>query len=207
LKLTLNGYWSHRAHKLGTATPTAGRVTFTYSLPARLWGKKIRLDISGGGSGSNYQAVTSQKESVKVLIPIDTPVLLSASEMKAASKLLRQPIYWHGPRKGYHYEFTHTTSGYSYVRYLPHGVRAGDPRAKFLIVATYPYPGAYAALKKYAHGKVSSGPNGSIYYAQPGHKQSVYIAWPKVDFEIEVYDPKPAVSRSIAASGKVKPVG
>jgi hypothetical protein len=207
LKLTLTGYWSNRAHKLGTATPVAGRVTFTYSLPASLWGKKIRLDISGGGSGSDYQAVTSQKESVKVLIPTDTPVLISASEIKAASKLLRQPIYWDGPRKGFHYEFTRTTTGYSYVRYLPRGVHAGDPRAKFLIVATYPYRGAYAALKKYAHGKFGSGADGSIYFVHPGYPKSVYIAWPKVNFEIEVYDPKPAVAKSIAASGSVVAIG
>ena len=104
LKLTLNGYWSTRpgapprAHKLATATPTNGSATFSYSLPAGVWGKKIRVAISGGGS--SYQAVTSRKQSVKVLVPEGAPVLLSSTELNAASRLLRQPLYWVGPIEG-----------------------------------------------------------------------------------------------------------
>ena len=40
LKLTLNGYWGNRKHKLATASPTNGIATFDYSLPWSVWGKK-----------------------------------------------------------------------------------------------------------------------------------------------------------------------
>ena len=69
--------------------------------------------------------------------------------------------------------------------------------------------GAYQALKDYAKsakGKVVAGPNGSIFVVDPTSPKSVYVAWPKVDYEIEVYDPKPKVARAIAASGEVQPV-
>jgi hypothetical protein len=214
LTLTLTGYWSSRAgapasaHKLASATPTNGKVTFSYSLPATEWGKTIRLDISGGGASSSYQTVMSAKLAVKVLVPIGNPVgLVPSSALKEASKLLRQPIYWAGPRKGFHYEFWRLTNGNIYVRYLPHGVKAGVTSAKFLIVATYPYRGAYAALTKYSHGKAVAGPHGSIYFARPTDPKSVYVAFPNVNYEVEIYDPSAAVSRSIAATGRVVPVG
>jgi hypothetical protein len=210
LKLTLRGYWSTvagappRAHKLATATPTNGSAAFSYSLPARLWGKRIRVDILGGGS--SYQAVRSQKRLVNVRVPTGVPVVLAPTQLKAASKLLRQPIYWAGPMKGRHYEFTRTGAGYLYVRYLSHGVHAGAVGSNFLLIATYPFPGAYNAVKKYAKGKAVAGPNGSIYFVRPNDRRSVLVAFPKVADEIEIYDPSPAVARAIAATGLVRPV-
>ncbi len=208
LTLTLNGYWGNRTHKLATATPTDGQVTFTYDLPPSLWGKKIQLGISGGGASSSYQAVASAKESVKVAVPTG-PFIVSLAELKNASKLLRRPVYWAGMRKGFRLEFWHVQSGNNYVRYLPPGVKAGSTSTKYLIVGTYRYHGAYKALQKYAKSakaKLVSGPNGSIYLALPNDPKSVYIAWPKVDYEVEVYDPNPKVSRAIAATGGVQPV-
>ena len=122
------------------------------------------------------------------------------------SRILRKPIYWAGPRKGSRYEFTRTATGDAYVRYLRHGVQPGERPGKFLIVATYPLRGAYRHLKEYANGKAVAGPNGSIYFANPDYPTSVYVAFPKLNFEIEVYDPSPKVARSVAASGAVRPV-
>jgi hypothetical protein len=210
LKLALNGYWSTRAgappsaHKLATATTTNGSATFGYSLPPRVWGKKIRVDISGGGS--SYQAVNSPKEPVNVRVPSRASVVLSLPQLKTASQLLRQPIYWAGPIKGRQYEFTRAQNGYLYVRYLPRGAKAGASGTNFLVVATYPFAGAYDALKKSAKGKAVAGPNGSIYLVRPGDPRSVLIAFPNVDAQIEVYDPNPAIVRAIAATGDVKPV-
>jgi FlaG/FlaF family flagellin (archaellin) len=210
LTLRLNGYWRNRAgapiraHKLATATPTDGTATFHYSLPQRLWRKKIQLNISGGGS--SYQAVTSQKESVEVLIPPIGPVVKTAAELKSLSKLLRQPIYWAGPRKGLRYEFWYLQNGNVFVRYLPQRAHVGAPSAKFLIVGTYPVRRAYSKVKKAAHGKAVAGPNGSIYWVRPNDPKSVLVAFPRVNYEIEVYDPSPKVARSIAADGLVRPV-
>ena len=154
LKLTLNGYWSGRAgaaphrHVLATATPIDGIVTFDYSLPPALWGKKIGLDISGGGA--SYQPVLSKRESVNVLVSTSVSVIASAREIKVASKLLHEPIYWAGPQKGYHYEFSRTTNGWDYVRYLPKGVKVNGKPGQLPIIATYPVTNAYGRLKKAA---------------------------------------------------------
>jgi len=206
LKLTLNGYWAGRTHHLATATPSAGLATFDYSLPASVWGKKIGLDITG--DSWNYQDVASQPEKVKVLIPDAVgPILVPSSTLKTASKLLHQPIYWAGPRKGFHDEFWRTPGNdWIFVRYLPHGVKAGVHSTKFLVVGTYPLADAYGAVKKYCGRKAVAGPHRSIYCPRPASPTSVYIAFPKIDYEIEVYDPSPKLSRAIAASGLVRPV-
>ena len=43
-----------------------------------------------------------------------------------------------------------TGSGRVFVRYLPQGVSAGDPRAGFVTVGTYPDASAYANLERAA---------------------------------------------------------
>jgi len=212
LKLTLNGIWSTSpsgpgiAHKLATATPTDGAATFTYSLPPSLWGKKIQLRVTG--SGASYYSAESPPSPVTVSIPTAIgPVVESAAQLKAASRALKERIYWAGPLKGYRLEFTRTQpSGYAYVRYLPHGARVGSRGTRFLIVATYPFPGAYNAVEKYSKGKAVAGPNGSIYYVRPGDPKSVIVAFRGVNYQVEVYDPHPAVARTIAATGRVRPV-
>ena len=65
------------------------------------------------------------------------PALVSAAQLERASAALGSPIYWAGPRDGFSYELTVTSSGRVYLRYLPKGVKAGDPRANFLTIGTY----------------------------------------------------------------------
>jgi hypothetical protein len=205
LTLTLNGYWGNRAHALATGTPNNGLVSFDYNLPASEWGKKIQFEISGGGA--SYQDVTTPKEAVTVDVPFGSPIgLVPSSALKTASKLLHQPIYWAGPRKRLHYEFWRLTNGDIYVRYLPHGVKAGVESSKYLIVGTYHFASAYKKLKKFCGRKAVAGPHGSVYCALPGDAKSVYVAFPKVNYEVEVYDPNPKVSKAIAATGQVTPV-
>jgi hypothetical protein len=86
-------------------------------------------------------------------------------------------------------------------------VKAGAPGKNYLIIGTYPLPHAYKSLKKLAKGKGVKGPNGSFIWQRTGAPNSVYVVWPKVPYEIEVYDPHPSKSASIAESGQVKTVG
>jgi hypothetical protein len=134
------------------------------------------------------------------------PIALTATDLANESKSLRKPIYWAGPRPGDSYEFTRTKRGPIYVRYLPKGVRAGTPGASFLLVATYPSPGAFAALKQEAGGKAIAGPDGSIVYVTPDDPTSVLVAFPDTDYQIEIHDPSPDVALATAESGDVQPV-
>ena len=150
------------------------------------------------------------------------PVLMSPAELKAEARSIRQRIYWAGPKPGFSYEFTRTKTGNVYVRYLPRGVRAGAPGARYSIVATYFFINAYGALRDGTGRKAVSGPGGTLVYARRANPKSALIAFrgncPTKrwvfdcggDYEVEVYDPDEAVSAKVAVESgqvRVKPVG
>lgn len=136
------------------------------------------------------------------------PVAQSARQLSnQASAIFPGRFYWAGPKKNYHYEFQRLAkNGNMYVRYLPKGVPAGGKPGQLLIVATYPFPGAYGRLKKGAKGRVVAGKNGSIIWVKTNDPKNVYIAWKHVPYEVEIYDPNPRRAANIAESGQVTPV-
>src|SRR2546428_2446480 len=136
-----------------------------------------------------------------------TVVALSPQGLKTLSGALHQPIYWAGPKPGYTYEVTQIESnGNIYVRYLPPGVKINDSRPSYLAIATYSFPNAFQALRTAANGHEIDLGDGGIAVVDQAYPKSVHMAWAKVNFEVETYDPSPQRSLSIAASGQVRPV-
>jgi hypothetical protein len=134
------------------------------------------------------------------------PVGLSASGLLTLARATAgQPIYWAGTRQGYLYELSRTSSGV-FVRYLPPGVEVGAKGAKFLVIATYPFANAFETLQKVANGQEISLPGGGIAVVDKPYPKSVHLAYPGVDYQVEVYDPSPARSLQVARSGDVRPV-
>jgi hypothetical protein len=153
------------------------------------------------GSGDN----SSPKANTATVSPVG-PVGLSAQGLRNRVASLNQPIYWAGPKPGYVYELTRTDSGNVYVRYLPPGANPGAPGAPYLIIATYPFGNALQALIAVSHGKQLNLPGGGIALVDEKYPKSVHVAFPGVNYQIEVYDPSPARSRRVAVSGDVRPV-
>jgi hypothetical protein len=132
---------------------------------------------------------------------------MSAAGLRTLQAKLGHPIYWAGPKPGYTYEVTQKGDGTIYVRYLSPGVRVGDPRGAFLIIVTYPYANALLALQRVENGKGIRVPRGGLALVHQGYAKSVHLAYPRVNYQIEVYDPSPQVARRVATSGQVSPVG
>jgi hypothetical protein len=141
-----------------------------------------------------------------VAVPIQ-PVALSASALGTLARTVDQPIYWAGPRRHYLYELKRTADRKVYIRYLPPGVDAGARGSEYLIIATYPFPGAFAALKKVADGRGIQLPAGGLALVDEKHPTSVHLAFPNVDYQVEVYDPSQARARAVASSGQIRPAG
>jgi hypothetical protein len=117
-------------------------------------------------------------------------------------------VYWAGERSGYLYELTEVT-GNIFIRYLPAGVQVGDPRPDFLTIGTYPTKKAYATLKRQARRDGSGSrraAGGGIAVWSNGRPQSVYVAYPRANIQIEVYDPSARRARRLATSGAVEPI-
>jgi hypothetical protein len=157
----------------------------------------------GSGDGGNSSSAPATKGPVAAG---HTAVGLSASGLRTLAGKVKQQIYWDGTKPGYLYELTRLNDGRIYVRYLPPGVKVGDKRAKFLIIATYPFPGAFSALQKVSDGEAVKVPGGGIALVHQSYPKSVHLAFPGVDYQIEVYDPSPKRSLEVATSGKVRPV-
>ena len=133
----------------------------------------------------------------------------SESQLKAVASSAPHPVYWAGPKEGQTYELTRTTNGSVYVRYLPEGTEVGDPRSRFLTIATYPRPRAFAELKRAAkaEGAVSLkiGRGGLVVFNE-ARPTSVYLGYPDARYQVEVYHPSPDEARRLALSGQVVPV-
>jgi hypothetical protein len=136
------------------------------------------------------------------------PVALSAAGLHARARDLGQPMYWIGPRAGVRYELARDAGRNVLLRYLPRGVKAGDKRP-LLTVGTYPFEDAYARTRKLRSEKVAVSrtlPDGGFAFYRSNEPTSVYLAYPGVDYQIEVYSPSAAEARRLVFSGSVVPV-
>jgi hypothetical protein len=134
----------------------------------------------------------------------------SVSQLTRLSGSVGHPVFWAGPKQGSTYELSRTKDGRVFIRYLPSGVKSGDPRPNFLAVGTYPQAKAFATLKATAkkQGVATIGlRGGGLAFVDKTHPTSVYVAYPGAAYQIEVYDPSPTRARKLVVSGKVVPVG
>ena len=141
--------------------------------------------------------------------PNSGPAIVSQGQLERLAVSLSQPAYWAGPKSGYSYELTRTASGRIFIRYLPKGVRAGDPRPNFLVVATYSQVGSFFDLQRAGKQKGSvSVPldKGGVVVFSTAKPTSVYFGYPNSSYQVEVYDPSGNTARSLVLAGKVKPI-
>ncbi len=137
------------------------------------------------------------------------PVRVSQAQLQRLAASSAQPVYWAGSKPGYSYELTRTSSGRIYIRYLPSGVRAGDPRPDFLVVGTYTQPGSFADLQRAGKqpGALSLKiDNGGLVVFSSSKPTSVYLSYPGAKYQVEVYSPSGDTARALALAGKIKPI-
>jgi hypothetical protein len=158
-------------------------------------------------SGSSPRATTPVSTApTTTTVKAIGPVGLSAKGLRTLITSAGAPVYWAGPETGKLYELTRTSAGKVFVRYLPTGVKVGTKQSTYLIVATYPFRKPYQALEQLQGGKKIVIPGGGVAVVDQAHPESVHVAFPGVDVQVEVYDPSPARSLQLARSGAVKPI-
>jgi len=134
---------------------------------------------------------------------------VSPDELRKLADAVDHPIFWMGQKEGYTYELTRNNTGSIWVRYLPSGVEPGADKP-YLTVATYPFPRALTALKKVARDRGEStiriARNGIVVPAK-AYPQSVHVAYPRVDYQVEVFDPTPGAALQAVTSGELASLG
>jgi hypothetical protein len=140
----------------------------------------------------------------------DGAEVLSAEELREAVSGPGTPVYWAGEQKGTELELSQSEAGRTYVRYLTGDAGAGDPRPIFLTVGTYDRPHPVQELKQQGKEKgavLGEAPGGALVYYNRDRPQSVYLAYPGVEAQIEVYDPNVKQALRLVNSGQIVALG
>lgn len=134
---------------------------------------------------------------------------LSEHGLVADVHQLHTPVYWVGPRAKIRYELDSTQGGRLYVRYLPRGVKPGDPRPDFLTIGTYKLPHPLADLRRAGHDRGAETvhlPGGATAFMNRSRPTSAFIVGRGWKAQVEVYDPKPGRAIELVLKGAVRPV-
>lgn len=159
-------------------------------------------------------AAASAVAAVLVLDPFDrgeagagSPAAMSTKKLASFAASHDGPVYWAGTLPSRKLELTTTSVG-TFVRYLPLNAPVGGS-ARAITVGTYPLRNAYATAVSRAKtpamtSRETSG-GGLVVWSQK-LPTSVYLAFPGVPHLVEVYAPDAADARTLALSGRIRPV-
>jgi hypothetical protein len=140
----------------------------------------------------------------------DEAEVLSAAALREAVSGPGTPVYWAGERRGAELELSRPEDGRTYVRYLTGDAKAGDPRPIFLTIGTYDRPHPVQELRQQDKNEgavLGEAPGGAVVYYDRRSPQSVYLAYPGVKAQIEVYDPDVKRALQLVNSGQIVAVG
>jgi hypothetical protein len=165
-----------------------------------------------GNDNSSSTAKTSTTPAPAKTTPKARETVKAASpqSLRALARAVGHPIYWAGAQANVKYELTQVTDGRIYIRYLPKGVPIGDRRAAYLIVATYPVPNAYKAVRTAAKESGDAvtfrTKRGGLAFYKQSVATNVYFASPGSKYQVEVFDPNPSRARQLVRSGTIRPI-
>jgi len=168
----------------------------TKSHPLNAWiaypGSRFQIEVFDPTPGRARRLVAAGKVArVPGSPPESRPVVVSPKSLAKVATAAQRPIYWAGPLPNQTYELTKTSQGAFLLRYLAPGVAVGVPSPQ-LTVGTYPVANALAAVKRLSLAKGASMiklTGGGIAVINPRFPKSVYVAYPRSNVEIEVFDP------------------
>ena len=133
--------------------------------------------------------------------------MLTLAKVQALARKIKHPVYWAGPMKNAAYEVTYTPGGNFSVRYLPAGSKAGG--TKFIAtVSTYPFLGAYDSIRQLTQQggmqKIDTKKGGALAVTSEAYPQSIRLAFPGKDFQIEVISPSVVAREELRPADSVR---
>lgn len=138
------------------------------------------------------------------------PEIVTASQLSEFAADIDHPVYWLGERPGTEIELLETESGRIFVRYLEGGAEAGDERAEFVTVATYPAADGPAALRRAARerdgAEIGRSDDGAVLLIDPNSPSNAHLAHRGDAVQIEVFSPESGEALRLASRGAVEPV-
>jgi hypothetical protein len=167
------------------------------------------LLISGGGNDENNDTGGASGTGGGGTTEATKPIEVTPDRLREVAGVVGHPVYWAGPEPSKKYELSITSDQNIYVRYIDPNVPIGSKNVAALTVGTYPVQDATSALQREAEkpgAKTDTAPGGGFVLTGASAPQSVYIAYPDSNYEIEVFDPEPQQALRLATSGAIVPI-
>lgn len=111
--------------------------------------------------------------------------------------------YWVGPVPNAKYSLISNANGQVFVRYLLDGKGLEDTNATYRVIATYPQTDAFSITKAAGNqpNAISfTNVDGAQVFYSKSYAANVYVAYPDVPYEIEIFDPKDGGALSLATT-------
>lgn len=176
-------------------------------------GSSFQIEVYDPTPGRARELVASGKVQPVPGSPSETTSAAAVSGRGLIRRALaeHQPIYWAGPApKGGTLELTKTSKRWFLVRYLPAGVEVGAAGV-YLTIGTYPVTHALDAVKSLAAEKGASTIDlggGGLAVVNPKHfPNSILLAYPGSNYQVEVFDPSLAHAKRLVKAGRISAVG
>lgn len=154
----------------------------------------------GGDDGDSTPAASASAE----------PRIVSQEELEEIAANTDYAIFWAGPMDGKELEVSKDESGNVLVRYLSEGAEPGSENKEAIAIGSYPLQDPTTAVEGFAEREgaiVTEAEDGRELVSSSRAPSSVYFASPDGGVQVEVYAKSPQRAESLAASGKVEPVG
>lgn len=180
--------------------PVKERPTRIYLSVALAAIATVILLASCGGDSSTTSTEATTSSNAATVVP--------ESGLLKAMKGVGYPVYWAGPRLGVEYEVSRQEDRV-FVRYLPKGEEV-ESEKKFLTVGSYKDSKALAGVRESGQKQgaiLVKIKGGGTAYAEGTDATSAYMAFPGVNTQVEVFDPKPGEALRLIRSGAIVPVG
>jgi hypothetical protein len=194
--------------RLEAGTVTAVPGTIVERAPESR-GQIVVLTVAVALAAAVVALLLARRDEAPPAVAPTGPVLVSQADLQRVAHATTHPVYWAGPRSGFSYELTATASGRIFIRYLPHDVPAGDPRADFFAIGTYPGAHSFADLKRAASRKDTLSmhlDDGALAVVSRNAPTSAYFAYPDSDYQVEVFAPSRDTARRLVSSGAIRPI-
>lgn len=134
---------------------------------------------------------------------------LSTDSLTASVAATGRKVFWAGPEADNTYVLQTLGNGQTTVRYVPKDGNANEANAIYRVIGSYPIKGAFDVTKKAAEDPNSTmvtNADGSIVVYNKTKTTNVYVAFPNVDVQVEIYDPS-GQALALATSGRIVPIG
>lgn len=155
------------------------------------------------GFGLAQQFKPTLGEQTTLAAKISGGVCLTEKELKNLVVEQKLSAYWSGPVNGATYSLNANQSGQVFIRYIEKGQQCDSQTRDFRVIATYSQVGAFDSTKaagNQANGVSLGNSDGSIVYFNKESPTNVYLAYPGIDYQIEIYDPNPKKAVSLATT-------